>query len=159
MEGLLMTTIKVDLIKYADTVNVLKTAIWGLNSHHLTWKALPNQWSVTEVLSHLLDHNIITTFRIREILSESTSVLPGFNQDQWVSGTKGNEEAAEDILISYQALLDLNLRLFRRLSDEDWNKKGVNAMGDEVHLYDLVTAFINHVHHHVDQIERIKSSY
>ncbi|MGZ4160427.1 MAG: DinB family protein [Neobacillus sp.] len=154
-----MSSNDVNLQEYSNTTDNLKTAIWGLNENNLTWKVTAGQWSVKEVLSHLLDHNLITSFRIREILSESNTTLPGFNQDKWVEGTRANEGSTSDILDSFQSLLNLNLHLFRRLSNEDWHKKGVNIKGETVYLYEIVNSFIKHVHHHIRQIERIKSSY
>jgi hypothetical protein len=153
-----MSYSEVKLQDYSDTINELKTAISGLNAKELSWKEKSGVWSITEVLSHLLDHNIITSFRIREILSESNATLPVFNQDRWVVGTKANESSANEVLESFGALLHLNLNLFRRLPEDDWNKKGVNSKGETVHLFDIINLFIKHVHHHIKQIVRIKEA-
>ncbi|AJY73657.1 DinB family protein [Paenibacillus beijingensis] len=149
----------IDLQSYLATHGELKRAIEGLNEDQLKWKASPEVWSVTEVLSHLADHNFVVTFRIREILSGTTSRLPAFSQDDWVRSTRANESDANDILDLYEALLAYNELLFRRLRAEDWHKTAVNAKGDTVSLADAVRGFIAHVHVHLKQIGRIKLAY
>jgi hypothetical protein len=146
----------IDIQSYTNVYEQLSSVIVGLTEEQLKWKSAPDQWSITEVLSHLADHNIVVSFRIRKILSETPADLPAFQQDPWVSETKANESSAAEILAIYQALLMYNSLLFRRLSTEDWNKSGVNVIGETVTLAHAVQGFINHVQVHLNQIERIK---
>ncbi|WP_163855326.1 DinB family protein [Paenibacillus elgii] len=148
----------IDIEAYLHTHEQLKQAIEGLSENQLKWKATPEQWSVTEVLSHLADHNIVVSFRIRELLSGSAAQLPAFKQDPWVSSVRANESSADDILDVFRALLVFNSQLFRRLTGEDWSKSGVNFKGETVTLEQAVQAFINHVQTHLRQIERIKQA-
>ncbi|MNI57624.1 hypothetical protein D3C73_1126970 [compost metagenome] len=108
------------------------------------------------MLTHLVDHNIIVSFRIREILADSEARLPAFSQDPWVAGQKANEGSVTDYLNAFKALLHYNSLLFQRLSEEDWAKRGVNWKGDSVSLSALIQSFITHVQTHLAQIERIK---
>ncbi|WP_035298074.1 DinB family protein [Brevibacillus thermoruber] len=153
-----MSQHQIDIRHYMDTHQQLKQAIEGLTEAQLKWKEGPHVWSVTEVLSHLADHNIVVSFRIREILSGSSARLPAFAQDPWVSHSKANESSASVILTIFHALLIYNSLLFQRLTDEDWRKTGVNAKGETISLAEVVQAFIDHVQVHLRQIERIKQA-
>lgn len=153
-----MSLTKIDIRHYLAIYEQLKQAIEGLTEDELRWKEAPEKWSVTEVLSHLADHNLVVSFRIREILSGSTARLPGFSQDAWVSNTKANEGSVAEILRVYQALLSYNSELFGRLSEDDWQKSGVQVNGKTVRLADVVQAFIAHVQLHLAQIDRIKQA-
>lgn len=154
-----MSHLFIDIPSYLNTHHRLKDAIEGLDEKQLKWKASPDKWSVTEVLSHLADHNLIVSFRIREILAGTTAVLPGFNQNNWVSGTNANNGAATDILDVFQALLVYNSLMFGRLSATDWEKSAVNFKGETVSLAVVVQSYIDHVGHHIGQIDRIKASF
>ncbi|MFF2481923.1 DinB family protein [Paenibacillus sp. NPDC058071] len=154
-----MSQLPIDLQRYLDTHQDLTQAINGLNEEALKWKQAPNSWSVTEVLSHLADHNLIVSFRLRDILADTTAVLPAFDQDLWVSGAYANEGSAEDILHVFQALLVYNSLLFKRLTDADWVKTGVNKKGETVTVKQIVDSFSDHVHRHIGQIDRIKTAY
>ncbi|OAS15226.1 DinB family protein [Paenibacillus oryzisoli] len=151
-----MSTTIPDLSLYLHTHQQLQEAIQGLSEGQLVWKPASDQWSVTEVLSHLADHNIVVSFRIRAIISGASAILPAFDQDPWVSSTKANEGLASDILVLFQSLLVYNHELFGRLSPEDWEKTGVNFKGQTLTLKDVVHSFIAHVQHHLGQIARIK---
>ncbi|KOP67306.1 hypothetical protein AMS62_20185 [Bacillus sp. FJAT-18019] len=151
-----MSQLPVNIDLYLLTHEQLTQAIEGLSNESLKWKAAPNQWSVTEVLAHLVDHSIIVSFRIREILSGSEARLPAFSQDAWVAGQRANEGSVADILNTFKALLLYNSQLFQRLSQEDWEKTGVNVKDEVVSLSAIIHSFISHVQNHLAQIERIK---
>jgi len=145
-----------DLPAYLRTHEQLKEAIQGLTEEELRYKPGPGKWSVTEVLAHLADHQIVVSFRIREILSGSETRLPAFSQDLWVEGQKANAGNAEDSLNVFRALLVYNGQLFVRLTGEDWGKTGVNFRGETVTLSAIVQGFIDHTQRHLGQIDRIK---
>lgn len=150
---------EVNIQAYLDTHLQLTQAIAGLSEEELKWKQTEAKWSVTEVLAHLADHNIVVSFRIRDILADTKAQLPAFNQDQWVSGQHSNDGNVEDILAVFWSLVQYNGLLFARLSEQDWDKAGVNFKGETVRVRDIVRGFTNHVQHHLGQIERIRNAY
>ncbi|MFF2091072.1 DinB family protein [Paenibacillus sp. NPDC058174] len=154
-----MSNQPVDVQSYLNTHDQLQEAIAGLDEAQLKWKETPEKWSVTEVLTHLADHNIVVSFRIRDILADTKATLPAFNQDLWVSGQFGNQGAASDVLALFKALLVYNSLLFGRLSEADWQKTGINFKGDTVSIAAAVEGFTNHVQRHIGQIGRIKEAY
>lgn len=149
----------IELARYLNVHQQLKEAIEGVGPEQLKWKEAPNKWSITEVLTHLTDHNLVVSFRIREILSGSPERLPGFRQDPWVDRQYGNEASPADILAFYLSLLTYNAQLFLRLTAEDLEKTAVNAKGDTVKLKDVIRSFVEHVQHHLGQIDRIKRAW
>jgi hypothetical protein len=149
---------QVDIQAYLGTQNQLVQAVQGLSKEQLTWKAAPESWSITEVLTHLADHSIVVSFRIRDVLAGTSARLPAFNQDAWVSGQKANDGEVADILALFGQLLHYNSLLFKRLTDEDWEKSGVNAKAETVRVADIVKGFTRHVNNHLGQIEKIKAA-
>ncbi|MGG3281170.1 DinB family protein [Paenibacillus solani] len=141
---------------FVNTHDQLLAAVAGLSEDQLQWKQAPHIWSVQEVLSHLVDHSIVISFRIRDILAGTTAQLPSFNQDAWVSGQYSNEGRAADILETFRALLHYNSLLLRRLSAADAVKTGINFKGETVSVSDIISGFTRHVQNHLGQIERIK---
>ncbi|WP_339248318.1 DinB family protein [Paenibacillus sp. FSL F4-0243] len=147
---------RVQISDYLRTYHQLVKSTAGLTEEQLKWKAEPASWSVTEVLTHLADHSIVVSFRIRDILAVTTAQLPVFNQDAWVSGQYANSGNASDNLELFRSLLYYNSLLFERLSEEDWEKSGINFKGETVKISDIVHGFTGHVERHLGQIERIK---
>ncbi|PWV97313.1 DinB family protein [Paenibacillus cellulosilyticus] len=150
---------EVNIQAYLDTHLQLTQAIAGLSEEELKWKQTEAKWSVTEVLAHLTDHNIVVSFRLRDILADTQARLPAFDQDRWVAGQHSNDGNVEDILAVFWSLVQYNGLLFARLSEQDWDKAGVNFKGETVRVRDIVRGFTNHVQHHLAQIERIRTAY
>ncbi|WP_159881647.1 DinB family protein [Paenibacillus puerhi] len=148
----------IDLQPYEGTLQLLKHAVQGWSAEQLKRKPAPDKWSATEVLSHLTDHQIVTSFRIRQIISEEEAKLPPFDQDPWVSRTRANESEAADLFAVYEALLVYNTLLLRRIPAEYFSRTGVNAKGKTFTLAGLLQAFVDHVHVHLAQIDRIKQA-
>jgi uncharacterized damage-inducible protein DinB len=152
-----MSESTISIEAYLHTYDQLREAVEGLSEPQLVWKATESQWSVTEVLTHLVDHSIVVSFRIREVLAGSEARLPGFSQDSWVAGQRANGGKAEDALSAFWGLLLYNSQLFQRLSPEDWSRSAINFKGQTVTVAAIVQAFIDHVQLHLGQIDRIKS--
>jgi len=153
-----MSQTTANLAGYLQTVERLSTEIVGLSDAQLKWKPAAHEWSVTEVLTHLADHHIVVSFRIREILSGSSVRLPAFAQDAWVEGQVGNEGSAAEALQLFGALLHYNHLLYTRLRPADWAKSGVNFRGETLNLVQVIDAFIKHVELHLAQIQSIKQA-
>ncbi len=141
---------------YLNAYEEIEKEIAGLSEQQLTWKVAPASWSITEVLAHLVDHSIVVSFRIREILAGSPVRLPAFDQDAWVAGQKANEEDILAIVAAAHAFVGYNARLLARLTDEEWSKGGINAKGDPVSISDIIPAFVAHIERHLGQVRRIK---
>lgn len=149
---------KVNFEAFLNTHGQLVTAIDGLSEEQTTWKPKPESWSVLEVLTHLVDHSIVVSFRIRDILAGTEARLPAFNQDAWISGQYSNAGKVSDVLQAFHALLLYNSLLLSRLDAADLEKTGVNAKGETVSIKDIVEGFTNHVQRHMGQIDRIKKA-
>jgi len=147
-----------NLTGYLQTLDQLSAEIAGLSDEQLKWKAAAQEWSVTEVLTHLADHHIVVSFRIREILAGSSVRLPAFAQDAWVEGQVGNEGSAAEALQLFGALLHYNHLIYTRLRPADWAKSGVNFRGETLNLVQVIDAFIKHVELHLAQIQSIKQA-
>lgn len=152
------TAVKTEAIisAYAHAYEEIEQEIAGLTEQQLRWKSSPSSWSVIEVLAHLVDHSIVVSFRIREILAGSPATLPGFNQDAWVAGQKANEEQISQLITIANGLVQYNSGLLERLSDEEWEKTGINFKGETVSLAAIIPGFVAHVQNHLSQIRRIK---
>lgn len=149
---------KVEIDLFLNTYNRLQAATSGLSEEQLSWKPATTAWSIKEVLSHLVDHSIVTSFRTRDILAGTSERLPKFEQDAWVSGQYANEGEFGTILDAYHAFLYYNALLLSRLNAEDTAKTGVNFKGEAVSITDLINGFISHVDKHLGQISRIKQA-
>jgi len=149
---------EIDLESFLNTHGQLVNAVQGLSEEQQKWKSSPEAWSVQEVVSHLVDHSFVISFRIRDILAGTTAQLPAFNQNAWVSGQQANRGQLSDILDAFHAILEYNSLLIERLSEEELAKTGVNFKGETVNIKTIIQGFTRHVQGHLGQIERTKQA-
>ncbi|MNJ43839.1 DinB superfamily protein [compost metagenome] len=149
---------EVNIEAFLNTHGQLLAAVEGLSEEQVKWKQAPEIWSVQEVVSHLVDHSIVISFRIRDIVAGTSARLPAFDQDAWVSGQYANVGNTSDVLDIFHALLQYNSLLLRRLNSADLAKTGINFKGETVSIADIVAGFTRHVQRHLQQIDRIKEA-
>ncbi|WP_019639570.1 DinB family protein [Paenibacillus fonticola] len=70
---------EVNIEAFLNTHGQLLAAVDGLSEEQVKWKQAPEIWSVQEVVSHLVDHSIVISFRIRDIVAGTSARLPAFD--------------------------------------------------------------------------------
>ncbi|MEW9702702.1 DinB family protein [Paenibacillus sp. SI8] len=138
---------------YRATSNLIKQIVVGLTQKQLEWKPAPEKWSVKEVVAHLVDSSFVHAVRIRKIVAENAKEFIVYDQDAWVATSRANESSFEHILLAFDAILAYNALYYDRLTQEQWEQKGLNN-GKEVSVTDLFQGFIRHVNIHLAQIQR-----
>ena len=129
--------------------------IAGVAVDKLGERPAPGKWSVAEVLAHLAEAEIVSTWRYRQMLEHDGCTLPGFGQELWADlgeyGTRDLEESLEQ----FRLLRDANLRMFDRLTPEQWQRHGVHTERGPMTLHDLAVQIAGHDINHVAQIRAI----
>lgn len=120
----------------------------------LRTRPAPNEWSVLELVGHLLDGELVTAARYRWILAHDRPELAGYDQDLWVSRlghNQGDPEAKLDLL---RALRRSNLDLWERTPSGERERVGIHSeRGPE--SYELTFRLTaGHGLFHLEQMER-----
>jgi len=85
------------------------------------------EWSVLEVLGHIVDGEVATAARLRWVLAEDEPPLPGYDQDRWVERQRHNEADPEMLLALLTALRRSNQALWEAASDVERARVGLHA--------------------------------
>ena len=112
----------------------------------------PGEWSVLELLGHLVDAEIVLSGRYRWVLSHDRPPLLGYDQDRWVERLRHNDESPDELLEVFSTLRTANLRLWDRSSAEDRRRVALHAeRGAE--SYELMFHMLaGHDRFHLDQM-------
>lgn len=121
---------------------------------HLRTRPAPHEWSVVELLGHLVDAEVVCAARYRWILAHDEPQLIGYDQDRWVERMNHQEADPEDLLSVLAALRRSNLNLWFRSSKGERARVGIHAeRGSE--SFDLVFRLIaGHGLYHLAQMRR-----
>jgi hypothetical protein len=87
----------------------------------------PGEWSVTELVGHLLDAEVVTAARYRWILAHDRPSLIGFDQDLWVQRLGHQEDDPEEMLSLLEALRRSNVALWVRTALAERARVGIHA--------------------------------
>jgi len=120
----------------------------------LRTRPAPGEWSVLELLGHLLDAEIVVSGRYRWVLSQDRPPLFGYDQDRWVERLRHNDDPPDELLEVFSTLRTANLRLWNRSSADDRRRVAMHAeRGDE--SYELMFRMLaGHDRFHLDQMRQ-----
>lgn len=86
---------------------------------HLRTRPAPSEWSVLQILGHILDAEITSAARYRWVLAHDEPPLIGYDQDLWVDRLHVQDEDPDDVLSLFRALRTSHIRLWTRASEAD----------------------------------------
>jgi len=138
-----------------EALVVIAHLIEAVPATRLTARPGPDKWSVTEILMHLAEDELVSSWRYRQILEHECPELAGFDQELWAKlGDYASWEPA-DALLMFRLLREANLRMFSRLSHEQWERTGLHQERGKLTVRDLCRHMAAHDVNHIQQIRRI----
>ncbi len=139
-----------------EQLPALRAVTATLSDDDLRKREAPGKWSVLEVVQHLADTELAYGWRLRMVLSHDLPELQGFDQDLWAQRLRYNDGTLNDALDQLQALRAANLRIFRALDDEAFERVGIHNEAGPLNARMLLYILAGHDLTHRAQIDRIK---
>ena len=109
-----------------DTESALRSVLVDAASDLRKRPALA-EWSVLELLGHLVDAETVMSGRFRWTVSQDEPPLLGYDQDLWVARLRHNDDRPDELLAVFSALRAANLQLWRRSSANDRQRVAMHA--------------------------------
>jgi len=97
-----------------------------------------NEWTVQEILLHVMDTERIFSYRALRIARADKTPLPGFEQDAFAPHSRANTRTLASIFEEYQAIRASSIALFNSFDEEALNQIGTssgNALSARAALY------------------------
>jgi hypothetical protein len=139
----------------ATTAKKIEKLLKGVPAAKLRERPERDKWSVTEIVAHLADTEIVGGFRMRMILGAPGTPISAFNQDAWVVAGHYDKRDVHKSLEQFRAIRDANLALLKTLTPEQWKHHGIHSERGEETIDHIVRMFAGHDLNHTRQIERI----
>lgn len=138
-----------------ETAKKLAKAIRGLNKKQLTTKPAPDKWSITEILAHLADSEIVGAWRLRHILCSNGAPIQAYDQNAWASTFTYARRDAQQSLEFFRVLRENNLAMLKTLPKELWENYGRHQERGRESVAHIVRMFAGHDLNHLGQVETI----
>ena len=138
-----------------QTAPELEKLVAGVPAEKLSRRPTPDRWSANEVLAHLAEAEITSTWRYRQMLEHDGCSLPGFDQNLWTRLGSYASRKPEDSLTQFRLLRDANLQMFDQLTPEEWEKHGIHTERGRMTVRELAVQIAGHDINHLTQIKAI----
>jgi len=146
---------KQPLAVQAATAKKLDRLIKGVSTAKLRKRPTPEKWSVSEIVAHLADGEIVGAFRMRLILGSPGAHIVAYDQDQWVTSGHYDKRDPRESVEQFRVLREANLGLLKSLKPEQWKDYGVHSERGQESIEHIVRMFAGHDINHLQQIEKI----
>lgn len=138
-----------------DILPTLKALILPLSEEQLTRRCAPGEWTIKEILVHMIDDERILVNRTLRVARNDSTPLIGFDPDLYAIYSRANERGIEDILEEIIAVRMATVTLLKSFNEEELERASV--MQDH-HV--TVRAFVYHIAgHFLLHFNSIKQNY
>lgn len=138
-----------------EAPRIVSHLIEGVADETLKRRPAPGKWSVTEIIAHLADDEIATSWRYRQMIEHNGERILGFDQDEWARLGGYGSWSAREALELFQGLRKANLRMLAHLSEEEWEREGHHTERGRMMVRELARHMAAHDINHIEQIRRI----
>lgn len=115
----------------------------------------PGKWSVLQIIAHLAEDELASAWRYRQMLEHDGPELIAFDQNLWAQLGDYSSWEPEDALAMFRLLRQANLRIFARLSPQQWQRHGTHTERGRMTVRELCRHMAAHDVNHIEQIRRI----
>jgi uncharacterized damage-inducible protein DinB len=138
-----------------ETHKRLHKLIKPLTKARLTRRPQPDKWSIAEILAHLVDAEIVGSWRMRVIIGSNGVPIQAFDQDVWAETFAYSHRDPKVSLEVFRVLRENNLRMLKDLPNELWENYGMHSERGKETIAHLVRMFAGHDLNHLRQVEKI----
>jgi hypothetical protein len=145
----------------ADLARVVEDSarhLHTLDAEAVHRKPRPEQWSIQEIIGHLLDSAVNNHHRFIRAQDTDVFVFPRYEQDRWVD-VQGYNTVPWTELVDLWRLYNLHLaRVIQRIAPASLAVACRIGPYEPVTLGFLVQDYLDHLNHHLEQIKLMVNS-
>ncbi len=135
--------------RYAAGATLLSYATQGLTREQAIARPGPGDWSINELVIHLLDCDIVYADRMKWVLSEDGPSLLAFDENAWNEKLRPQEMPLTEAVNLFVAHRHWMTRLLRLRPEDDFARWGMHSERGKLSLAEIVVTMANHVDHHL----------
>ena len=139
----------------AQTPARLQSLVAGATARELAWTTSPARWSITQIVAHLADAELVGAWRIRSVIAADGTALQPFDQNEWASAFKYENADAAAAVTLFGALRISTLALLKTVDPERLEHAGLHAERGRESIGHIMRMYTGHDLNHLGQIERL----
>jgi arsenate reductase-like glutaredoxin family protein len=132
----------------AEQVKTLASLFENLEEEAAEKGYAEGKWSLKELLQHMLDTERIMAYRALCFSRKETTMLSGFEEDNYALNSDANRRSLADILAEYRLLRQSTITLFKSFSPEMLMREG-KANNAQCSVRAIAWIIAAHENHHL----------
>ncbi len=139
---------------------IFETMLRGVPEQARTWKPKADEWSLLEVLCHLLDEER-EDFRMRTrlVLEDPSVPLPPIDPTAWVRLRRYQEQAYDQVLDEFLQERDISIAWLEARADAAWGNIHCHPRLGPISAAQFLSAWLAHDYLHLRQLTRLRYGF
>jgi hypothetical protein len=132
----------------------------GASDAALDYRIAPEEWSVREVLAHLVDDEMyVMRLRLERIVKEDAPHLAPHDERRWHANRNTSRDALNELLGDFAVQRAASLNIIEMLRESDWAREGYQPEYGTFTADGWLGRWVDHDTLHLRQIEETLAAY
>lgn len=137
-----------------NTQSALVELVSGLDNATLDLHSAPEEWSIREILAHLVDDEMyVMRLRLERIVKEDNPQLIPHDEKRWYANRNTNRDKLSELLADFALQRNASLGIITMLRPEDWARTGFQPEYGQFTAEKWLSNWVNHDTTHLEQIK------
>lgn len=145
---------KEKIANYLGGHEELKDALNKIPQEAWQYKPSPAEWSIHEIIIHIIDSEINGCVKLKKIISEPDTISPNYDQDLWADNLPYHKMSIDLALELFGLLRRQNSEMLNLVEASKWNNKLRHEQLGSVTIDSWLDIYIDHISGHIGQMER-----
>ena len=124
-------------------------AIEGLTPEQGRERIGPGAWSISEVVAHMLDSDLVGIERMKRVIAEENPTLQAYNENAWIDRLDSRSMPMGEAASLFAANRKWMARVLRNVAEADFARSGLHTEDGPKTLAKLLAGYVNHLDHHL----------
>jgi hypothetical protein len=143
-----------------QTTPTLERLTSALSDQVLDFRLAPQEWSMREVLAHLVDDEIyVMRLRLERIIKEERPHLTPHDEKAWHASRNTTRDRLNELLSDFALQRSASLGVVKMLRESDWARQGYQPEYGWLTAEGWLGHWVGHDTTHIRQIEAVASAY
>jgi hypothetical protein len=134
---------------------MLAKLIRPLSRDELSRRPQPGKWSIGEILAHLVDSEVVVSWRMRLVIGQNGAPIQAVDQDAWAQNLGYSGHDPKISLETFRVLRENNLRMLQVLREDLWENHGLHSRRGRETVAQIVRMYAEHDLNHLAQVDKI----
>ncbi len=132
----------------------------GLPSEFVKWKANPKDWSILEIICHLIDEEVEDfRARVRHALENPHAPLVPIDPQGWIVDRNYVEQDFQTAVEKWGQEREESIKWLKSLSGPKWDNAIDHPQLGKITAQSFLHNWLAHDYHHIRQINNLRYSY